>query len=141
MPMRVSRENTYEKTRLSRSTRPKTSCCPRNCTVPYVPGDMRRQRPRAMVGSSTITAFLRAPLRNGSTHAPTISTNAGWIHSTVIVIFPLHEPQLADEFRPDDDHHAGDQPVDRFPRRQVLEPEFGFLRVHETRQRELHHRA
>src|SRR5689334_21653724 len=93
-----------------------------------------------MAGSSTITVFLTMPLTNGSTHAPTISTRPGWIHSTVIVVFPLHEPQLADQLRADDDHDARDEPVDRLPRGNLLEPEFSFFRVQEQRQRELQDR-
>src|SRR5712691_5487097 len=127
--MSVSRAKTYENTRLSRSTRPNTRCCPRNCTTPYVPGAMRRQRPSAMTGRSTIPTRLMAPLSKGSTHAPRISTRPGCTHSTVIVVFPAHQPELSEELRPDDDHDAGDESVDRFPRRKVLEPELGFLRV------------
>src|SRR3989338_5136539 len=134
--MSVRSAKTYEKTRLSRSTRPKTSSCPRKATVPYVPGSMRRQSRSAAVGSSTMASCLSLPLTKGTTHAPTISTSPGCTHSTVIVVFPTHQPQLPEQLRPDDDRGAGNQPVHRFPGRKIFERELCVLLVEDIRRRD-----
>src|SRR5437870_8772961 len=80
---------------------------------------------------------LVMPFRNGKAQAPRISTRPGCTHSRVIVVFRTHEPELPQELRHFDNHHARDQPVDGFPGREVLKPELSGLRMKETRNREL----
>src|SRR5262245_54318423 len=102
--------NTYEKTRLSLSTRPKTSSCRRKDTMPCFPGCMRTQSTRATAGSRTITRRLVRGRNKGRSQAPTIKMSPGCTHSGVIVVFRTREPQLPEELRRDDDRDAGDEP-------------------------------
>src|ERR687888_258499 len=97
---------------------------------------MRKQSTNAAAGSRIITACFTRPLQNGRIHAPAISRSPGWIHSGVIVVFGAGEPQLPQNLRDNDDHETRDQPVDRAPRRYVLEPEVRVVRLEETQSRD-----
>src|SRR5262249_19526084 len=131
--MSATSANTYEKTRLSLSTRPNTSSCPRKRTTPYVPGSIRKQSTKAAAGSRIMTARLVPPLQKGRIHAPAISRSPGWIHSGVIVVLGACEPQLPQKLRDDDDQQTGDKPVDGAPRGKVFEPEVRVVRAENKR--------
>src|SRR5262245_4086339 len=140
MPTRDTRLNTYEKTRLRRSTRPKIRSWPRKRITPCVPGFIRTQIARAAAGSAIITLRLAVPLRNGSNHAPAINTRPGWIQLPVIVVFRSHQPQLSEQLGHDDDRNARGEAVERAPRRQILEPEVSVVGAQQARRGDLDER-
>src|SRR5215469_2953618 len=105
-----------------------------------MPGFMNRQSARAAAGSRSIAARLTAPRRIGKSHAPTMSRIPGCTHSTVIIVLAANEPQLADEFRHQNDRHARDEPVERAPGRKILEGEMRFTAGEEARQNDLRQR-
>src|SRR5262245_19282108 len=84
---------------------------------------MKRQSARATEGSMSIAACLTRPFTNGSSHAPRMSRSPGCTHSIVIIVLAAHEPQLADQFRYEDDRHTGNEPVERTKGRKTFERE------------------
>src|SRR5215471_5585451 len=93
---------------------------------------MSRQSRRAAAGSRIMAARWMRPRRMGSSHAPMMSRSPGCTHSRVIVVLAAHQPQLADQFRDNDDRNARDKAVDRAPSRELFESEVGFAAVEDA---------
>src|SRR5574342_791583 len=140
MPSSAMSEKTIAKTRLRRSTRPKTSSCPRKLTAPKLPVGITRQSTSAAAGSASIAARFARPGRSGTSQAPRISSSPGWTHSIPIVVLAPAEPQLSEQLGDDDDRHARDQAVERAPRREALEREVRLAAAEDERKDDLRRR-
>src|ERR1041385_5311022 len=82
---------------------------------------MSKQSSRAANGKTSMAVRLNLPLSSGRSQAPKMSIRPECSHSIVIVILAAHQPQLSDEFRHNDDRHAGDKSVQRAPAGKILE--------------------